>query len=117
MTLYSGGSTTMFTLGFFAGIALSPFRAGVTLMAHPVKIKTLSQSNSFPSPEEGQAGERGRRKNYRRALLCNRMKMRYAPDRPEKQSGKDGSMWKKWTQLAALFLTAAFICNPLNKLT
>jgi hypothetical protein len=38
-TLYSGGSTTMFTLGFFVGIVLSPFGAGVTLMMYHVRMK------------------------------------------------------------------------------
>jgi hypothetical protein len=47
MTLYRGGSTTMFTLGFFAGMVLSPFRAGVTLMMHRVKAKIPLKSNTI----------------------------------------------------------------------
>jgi len=35
----SGGSTTMFTLGFLVGIVLSPFRISVTLLMHHVNVK------------------------------------------------------------------------------
>jgi hypothetical protein len=39
----------MFTLGFFVGIVLSPFGAGVTLMMYHVRMKTLLNQRQLDS--------------------------------------------------------------------
>jgi len=51
--LYRGGSTTMFTLGFFVGIVLSPFVISVTLMMHNVNVKIIGNGFGYAAVDGG----------------------------------------------------------------